>query len=154
MGRNTLYNRNHYLSFESIACAWMEYSVILACTRELGIGLHGRIPWRLSSDMKLFRQVTTGDSNKNVVIMGRKTWHSLPTSVRPLPNRLNIVVSQSIPAAYSVTKEQSYLVVPSLDAALKKAAEHTSVTGGETFALLLHSGFFSNDNYCFLRKLN
>ena len=52
------------------------------------IGKDGDLPWRLSSDLKLFRALTMGKP----VIMGRKTWDSLP--IQPLPGRLNIVLSR------------------------------------------------------------
>ena len=52
------------------------------------IGADGDLPWRLSSDLKLFKDTTRGKP----VIMGRKTWESLPR--RPLPGRLNIVVTR------------------------------------------------------------
>lgn len=52
------------------------------------IGADGDLPWRLSSDLKLFKETTRGKP----VIMGRKTWESLPR--RPLPGRLNIVVTR------------------------------------------------------------
>jgi dihydrofolate reductase len=52
------------------------------------IGRGGVIPWRLKSDMALFRQLTLGKP----VIMGRRTWQSLPR--RPLPGRCNIVLSR------------------------------------------------------------
>ncbi len=51
------------------------------------IGRAGRIPWHLPDDLRLFRQLTTG----HTVIMGRKTWDSLPR--RPLPGRHNVVVT-------------------------------------------------------------
>ena len=52
------------------------------------IGRGGDLPWRLSSDLKLFRALTMGKP----VIMGRKTWDSLPK--KPLPGRLNLVLSR------------------------------------------------------------
>ena len=51
------------------------------------IGQADRIPWHLPDDLRLFRQLTTG----HTVIMGRKTWESLPR--RPLPGRHNVVVT-------------------------------------------------------------
>lgn len=72
---------------------------IVACLMPgMGIGYQGSLPWRLSREMKYFRQVTsmTADpSKRNAVIMGRKTWDSIPVKFRPLPNRLNVVVSRS-----------------------------------------------------------
>lgn len=53
------------------------------------IGAGGAIPWRIPDDMRHFRDVTMGKP----CIMGRKTWESLPK--KPLPGRLNIVVSRS-----------------------------------------------------------
>lgn len=52
------------------------------------IGKDGKIPWHLSSDLKYFKEITEGSS----VIMGRKTFESLP---KALPNRFNIVLSKS-----------------------------------------------------------
>ena len=57
------------------------------------IGRGNELPWRLSSDMVRFKRLTEGDGF-NAVIMGRKTWESLPPSFRPLPERLNIVMSR------------------------------------------------------------
>ena len=75
---------------------------ILACTHDGGIGLNGKLPWRLKEDMKLFKKITTTIQNPNdkekgklnAVIMGRKTWESIPMKFRPLPNRINIILSR------------------------------------------------------------
>ncbi|QLQ81452.1 hypothetical protein HG537_0F02130 [Torulaspora globosa] len=75
---------------------------IVACmVPEMGIGFQGSLPWRLSNEMKYFRDVTTTtrDPKKvNAVIMGRKTWESIPQRFRPLRNRINMVLSrQNLP---------------------------------------------------------
>jgi dihydrofolate reductase len=54
------------------------------------IGRGDRLPWRLAADQRRFRALTLGKP----VIMGRKTWESLPARFRPLPGRLNVVVSR------------------------------------------------------------
>ena len=54
------------------------------------IGKDGGLPWHLPEDMAHFRRLTTG----HPVIMGRKTWDSLPPKFRPLPGRTNIVVTR------------------------------------------------------------
>jgi dihydrofolate reductase len=54
-----------------------------------GIGLKGKIPWKLPADLDHFYQITKG----GVVIMGRKTWESIPLSRRPLKERFNIVLT-------------------------------------------------------------
>lgn len=64
---------------------------IVAVDRAGAIGKGGGLPWHFAADMKFFKEQTTG----NAVVMGRKTWASLK---RPLPNRLNIVLSRSADA--------------------------------------------------------
>ena len=54
------------------------------------IGRGGDIPWRVPEDLARFKQVTMG----HTVVMGRRTWDSLPPSVRPLPGRRNVVLSR------------------------------------------------------------
>ena len=66
-------------------------ALIAACGRGRVIGIDNRLPWHLPEDMKFFRETTRGKP----VIMGRKTWESLPDAFRPLPGRLNIVVSRN-----------------------------------------------------------
>jgi len=73
----------------------MKFSIIVATDMNWGIGKDNNLPWpHLSSDMKHFSKVTKGDG-KNAVIMGRKTWDSLPDKYKPLPGRLNIVLSRN-----------------------------------------------------------
>ncbi|XP_046653119.1 dihydrofolate reductase-like isoform X2 [Daphnia pulicaria] len=74
----------------------MKLNLIVATASNMGIGFQGTIPWRLKKDMALFAKLTkhTNDTNKqNAVVMGRKTWESIPEKNRPLSNRLNIVLS-------------------------------------------------------------
>ena len=71
----------------------MKISIIVAMDEEGAIGKNDALPWRLKSDMERFRILTEGDGF-NSVIMGRKTWDSLPETFRPLPDRVNIVMSR------------------------------------------------------------
>jgi dihydrofolate reductase len=57
------------------------------------IGNENTLPWRMQSDMARFKELTIADGY-NAVIMGRKTWESLPEAFRPLPERVNIVMSK------------------------------------------------------------
>lgn len=63
-------------------------SVIVAADRHNGIGFAGDMLWHISADLKRFKALTLG----NAVVMGRKTWESLPR--RPLPGRLNVVITR------------------------------------------------------------
>ena len=79
----------------------MQINLIVAYCNKNGIGRINKIPWLIKDDLKHFKIITTNNNNllsnyecqKNVVVMGRNTWESLPSSVRPLPNRFNIVLS-------------------------------------------------------------
>ena len=71
----------------------MKMAMIVAMDEGGFIGRGGRLPWKLASDMARFKRLTEGDGS-NSVIMGRKTWDSLPDSFRPLPERVNIVMSR------------------------------------------------------------
>jgi len=62
-------------------------SLIAAITTDGVVGSNGAMPWTLPSDLKLFRDLTSGHS----VVMGRRTWQSIG---RALPNRLNVVLSR------------------------------------------------------------
>lgn len=69
----------------------MKIAAIAAMDEGRLIGSDNAIPWRYSEDMKHFADLTTG----HTVLMGRKTYESLPVKFRPLPKRLNVVVSRS-----------------------------------------------------------
>ena len=66
-------------------------ALIAAVARNLAIGRGGALLWQESEDQKHFRRVTMGCP----VVMGRKTWDSLPARFRPLPGRRNIVVTRN-----------------------------------------------------------
>jgi len=68
----------------------MKLHLIYARARNGTIGKDGQMPWHLPEDLAHFKRVTLGQP----VIMGRKTWDSLPARFRPLPGRLNIVVTR------------------------------------------------------------
>ena len=74
------------------------FSIVVAMDQKQGIGREGKLPWHLKCDLQHFKEITTKtrDQNKrNVVIMGRKTWDSLPSQFRPLPDRINVVITRN-----------------------------------------------------------
>ena len=71
-------------------------NIIVAIEKNNGMGYQNKIPWYLKNDLKHFSSITTSqNSNKNVVIMGRKTWESIPSNYRPLKNRINIILTKN-----------------------------------------------------------
>jgi len=91
------------------------------------IGRNGALPWRLKSDMALFRALTMGKP----IIMGRKTWDSLPN--RPLPGRVNIVLSRDgsfAPRGALVCEEFSEAVQIGREQAEEDGVEEVCVIGG------------------------
>jgi len=66
-------------------------NMIVAISGEKRVmGKNGSIPWQIPEDLQYFKKITSG----SIVIMGRKTWESLPSQYRPLPDRENIVLTR------------------------------------------------------------
>lgn len=85
--------------------AMRNFNVIVAADLHHGIGDGKSIPWHVAEDMLFFKEKTQGLrgkgvvpslSRRNAVVMGRKTWDSIPAAFRPLKNRLNIILSSSL----------------------------------------------------------
>lgn len=105
--------------------------VIAGVARGGAIGRDNALPWRLPEDLRRFRSVTLG----HPVIMGRRTWESLPASVRPLPGRRNIVVTRD-PGWRAAGAERAASLDDAL--ALAAAADNAFVIGGaELYAAAL-----------------
>lgn len=98
-------------------------SIIAAVDRRMAIGFQNKLLFWLPNDLKRFKALTTG----NTIIMGRKTFESLPKGA--LPNRRNVVLSTNPDTSFPGTE-----VFPSLEAALKSCREdeHIYIIGGET----------------------
>jgi dihydrofolate reductase len=97
-------------------------SIVVAHSSNGVIGRDGRLPWRLPTDLKRFRELTTG----HAVVMGRKTFESLPEAFRPLPNRRNVVLSGN--PGYGAAGAE---VFRSLESALAACGHDCFVIGGE-----------------------
>lgn len=96
-------------------------SIVVARARNGVIGRDGGLPWHLPSDMRKFRELTSG----HAVIMGRRTFASLPAKYRPLPRRRNLVLSSNPHIALPGAE-----VFPNLASALEACDGKGFVIGG------------------------
>ena len=108
----------------------MSFDVVVAADLEWGIGKDGGLPWpRLKRDLLHFKTITTAASEgrRNAIAMGRKTWESKEVLGKPLPRRLNIVISR-----HALVVPDGVIAATSLDAALDAQgdAETMFVVGG------------------------
>ena len=104
-----------------------------------GIGKDNKIPWHISEDFKRFKKITSG----HPIIMGRKTWDSLP--FKPLPNRTNIIVTHDLNFSphqihhklrnCSICESLGYAVVNSLEQAIDVAKKKERDNNGEIFII-------------------
>ena len=107
----------------------MQINLIMARAANGVIGKNNTMPWHLPEDMARFKRLTQGWP----VIMGRKTWDSLPAKFRPLPNRTNVVITRQHGWA-----EAGATVATSLPEALSlcaSAAEVWVIGGAQIYAL-------------------
>ena len=117
---------------ESLAPPPPPLSLMVAiCANTRGIGVKGSLPWALCADMEHFQNMTltTNDrSKRNAVVMGRRTWVSIPECFRPLAGRFNVVLSRRTDARDAYHIPESVLVVSSLEAALRQIGGAASTT--------------------------
>jgi len=105
--------------------------MIAAMSKNRVIGKDNDLPWNLPDDFRFFKETT----KNHHIIMGRKNWESLPTKFKPLPNRVNLVI----------TRSQNYLaegatVLPSINLALEIARQNNEdevfiIGGGEIYRI-------------------
>jgi dihydrofolate reductase len=111
-----------------------QLNFIVAYSKNRAIGRDNKLLWHLADDMAFFKKMTT---NK-VVIMGRKTYESLPPRFRPLPNRVNIVLSSQNPMEQKENLfwvrniKETYQVLEKLD-----CKEVFVIGGGQIYDLFL-----------------
>ncbi|KAK3043945.1 hypothetical protein LTS18_002591, partial [Coniosporium uncinatum] len=118
--------------------------IVAATSPALGIGRNGSLPWRLKSEMQYFARVTTrlpphhatapqandAQGAHNAVIMGRRTWESIPAKFRPLKGRVNVVLSRS------GSVEGAEIVADGLETAFEKLQELGKARGiGRAFVI-------------------
>ncbi|WWD07502.1 hypothetical protein V865_005603 [Kwoniella europaea PYCC6329] len=111
-------------------------TAIVAATTNNGIGLNGGLPWRLPGEMKYFARVTTGENpsedpeQQNTVIMGRKTWESIPLKFRPLKGRRNLVISSKGVDVSNSPNASAKTSLPSALSSLSSTSSRTFLIGG------------------------
>lgn len=110
----------------------VSFDVVVAADLDWGIGKQAGLPWpKLRGDLAHFRRLTTTatDGRRNAIVMGRRTWESTEVAGKPLPKRLNIVVSRR-----ALEVPEGVIAVTSLDDALRAATapdlETIFVVGG------------------------
>lgn len=106
----------------------MEFNIIAAMDRNNGIGYKNKLPWKLIHDMQCFKEKTTRTEDVhriNAVIMGRKTYDSFPETSKPLPGRINVIISrQTVFAGGAVDDlDKGLIVCRSLSSALARLNE-------------------------------
>jgi dihydrofolate reductase len=108
----------------------MTFDVVVAADLDWGIGKSNGLPWpKLKGDLAHFKRVTSDapEGQRNAIVMGRKTWQSTEVAGRPLPRRLNIVISRS-----ELAVPEGVVHTRSLDEALAagRVCHATFVVGG------------------------
>lgn len=122
------------------------FSIIVAATAlSNGIGKGGKMTWRLKGDMERFKAITCGtyksnkqETNKlrNIVIMGRKTYESIPKKFRPLSDRINIVLSRNKDIRQTLELPDDVFLATSLSEALRMANDENILpNSGDVFVI-------------------
>jgi dihydrofolate reductase len=106
-------------------------AIVAAVARNGAIGRDNGLLWREPADQRHFRETTQG----HAVLMGRKTWDSLPPRFRPLPGRRNVVVSRQ--PGLALPGAEVWPSLPAALAALQGAPRVLVIGGGELYALAL-----------------
>jgi len=105
----------------------MPLSLIAAVSTNNCIGKNGGLPWHIPEDMKHFRDITMG----KLVIMGRKTWESIPDNYRPLPGMKNIVITRQehypVPDTVEVFNDLNHALLA------HRGEEKICIGGGELY---------------------
>lgn len=157
-------------------------AVVAAAASSRGIGAGGNLVWRLPADMSHFKRVTmTPPSSSssssacsragltNAVIMGRKTWESIPSKFRPLDDRVNVILSRSESYLHSIQDDcdsnSNVMVCTSLQEAIEKLKQRNEaqereigdiylIGGGEIYKEGIESGLVNKVIYTMVDNLS
>ena len=106
-------------------------SAIVAVDKNWGIGYNGDLLEHIPEDLKRFKAITTG----NIVVMGRKTWDSLPK--KPLPDRMNVIITSNTSDKIMGTNHQFVNWETIMDIILKDKSNIFIIGGGQIYHQLL-----------------
>lgn len=126
-------------------------SLILAASNNHVIGNDNKLPWRLPNDLKHFKEKTLGKP----VIMGRKTFDSLPSA---LPNRMNIVVTTKARELEKFCSSPDVFFVETPEEARKLAEAHLTITGQTELLVIggaaLYEHFYDSADRIYLTRVH
>ena len=114
------------------------FKIVVAYDLNRGIGRSNELLWCIKEDMKYFKELSTTTKNKNkknVVIMGRKTYESIPKKYRPLEDRINIVLSKTMKPVENI---ENLVILDNIDKVLdyvyknRKLVESSYIIGGQS----------------------
>ncbi|MBU0981101.1 dihydrofolate reductase [Patescibacteria group bacterium] len=115
------------------------FTIIAAFDRDRGVGIKGDLPWHISADLKHFSRTTRGGT----VIMGNRTWDSIPEKHRPFPERLNIVLCRE--PGWGLGLPTEVFITDNIETALVHALQNNPegdafvIGGGQVFnSLIVH----------------
>lgn len=134
----------------------MFINMIVACDKCGGIGLNGGLPWatHFEHDIDNFKTLTTGHG----VLMGRKTWESLPGKHRPLKNRRNYIVSSTLTLEEALQYDKTAFVYKTVDDAINGArmdgVRELWVIGGSTMYKDILNRMSSILNHVWITKVD
>ena len=110
----------------------MSINIISAFSKNRVIGNKGFIPWRIPKDLKYFIKMTTSGDSRNALIMGRKTWESIPTYPEPLADRSSYVITKN--NAHSVRATLTFPEMPTDEDIVMIQKRHSNIwiCGGQS----------------------
>ena len=133
----------------------LSFSMILAVDERWWIWRSGDLAWKLKDDMKYFKELTTYNKDLsllNAVIMWKNTWESLPAKYRPLPDRINCILSKSIKKESKNSKANDFvLYFNDFDHCLRELSEKDNVW--KVFVIWWAQVYNSSLNHEFLDKI-
>ena len=119
------------------------FDCIVAATESGGIGLDGTLPWRFAKDMAFFKEVTsacTEEGKQNAVVMGRKTWDSIPPKFRPLAGRTNVVLSRNANLREEASLPEDVVLASSLEESLALLGKQQGAGGSVADIFVIGGG--------------